>query len=236
MSLPFCSGFNGLMSLVLNLEHSLRTRSIACQLMPWLLALPGHQQPWYQLPVSKIVKSLPSTTTRNNFNHCAIAASRNDKNCNYTFMLPQTNPPIKELTYQFIMPLNTCIYYTVTIINYSNVFLTKRSSAIHINCEFHIFVVSTGSSSTEVVIHDKSSSSNRSSKSEEKSKKLDPSDFGFAIPGPVFYLWLSDVLCLSTVNPLRAKFFRGNINIYLHFVSFLHIDTTQVVEILPQIR
>ena len=28
----------------------------------------------------------------------------------------------------------------------------------------------------------------------------------------------------------------GNINIYLHFVSFLHIDTTQVVEIRPQIR
>ena len=38
------------------------------------------------------------------------------------------------------------------------------------------------------------------------------------------------------INPLRAKFFRGSINIYLHFVSFLHIDTTQVVEILPQIR
>ena len=37
-------------------------------------------------------------------------------------------------------------------------------------------------------------------------------------------------------NPLRAKFFRGNINIHLHFVSFLHIDTTHVVEILPQIR
>ena len=37
-------------------------------------------------------------------------------------------------------------------------------------------------------------------------------------------------------NPLSAKFFRGNINIYLHFVSFLHIDTTQVVEILLQIR
>ena len=33
-----------------------------------------------------------------------------------------------------------------------------------------------------------------------------------------------------------AKFFRGNVNIYLHFVSFLHIDSTQVVEILPQIR
>ena len=38
------------------------------------------------------------------------------------------------------------------------------------------------------------------------------------------------------LNPLRAIFFRGNINIYLHFVSFLHIDTTQVVEILPQLR
>ena len=38
------------------------------------------------------------------------------------------------------------------------------------------------------------------------------------------------------INPLRAKFFRGNKNIYLHFVLFLHIDTTQVVEILPQIR
>ena len=38
------------------------------------------------------------------------------------------------------------------------------------------------------------------------------------------------------VNPLRVKFVRGNINIYLHFVSFLHIDMTQVIEILPQIR
>ena len=41
---------------------------------------------------------------------------------------------------------------------------------------------------------------------------------------------------LKLVNPLRAKFFRGNIDMYLHFVSFLHIGTTQVVEILPQIR
>ena len=38
------------------------------------------------------------------------------------------------------------------------------------------------------------------------------------------------------LNPLRANFFWGDINIYLHFVSFLHIGTTQVVEILPQIR
>ena len=47
---------------------------------------------------------------------------------------------------------------------------------------------------------------------------------------------LSYNICGISINPLRAKFFRGNINIYLHLVSFLHIDTTQVVEILPQIR
>ena len=38
------------------------------------------------------------------------------------------------------------------------------------------------------------------------------------------------------LNPLCAKFFRGNKNIYLHFVSLFHIDITQVVEILPQVR
>ena len=38
------------------------------------------------------------------------------------------------------------------------------------------------------------------------------------------------------INPLRAKFFRGNINIYLHFGSFLRIDMTQVLKILPQAR
>ena len=37
-------------------------------------------------------------------------------------------------------------------------------------------------------------------------------------------------------NPLRAKFFRGNKIIYSHFMSFLHIDKTQVIEILPQAR
>ena len=31
------------------------------------------------------------------------------------------------------------------------------------------------------------------------------------------------------VNPLHAKFFRGIINIHLHFMSLLHIDMTQVL-------
>ena len=43
-------------------------------------------------------------------------------------------------------------------------------------------------------------------------------------------------IVMTFLNPLRAKLFRGNIYIYLHFVSFLHIDTMQVVEILPQVR
>ena len=37
-------------------------------------------------------------------------------------------------------------------------------------------------------------------------------------------------------NPLRAKFFWENINIYLHFMSLLHIDMTQVFKILSQVR
>ena len=40
----------------------------------------------------------------------------------------------------------------------------------------------------------------------------------------------------SPFNPLRAKFFRGNLNIYLYFISLLHIDMTQVLKILPQVR
>ena len=39
-----------------------------------------------------------------------------------------------------------------------------------------------------------------------------------------------------SLNPLHAKFFRGNINIYLHFMSFIHIDMTRVLKILPQVR
>ena len=46
---------------------------------------------------------------------------------------------------------------------------------------------------------------------------------------------LTDVK-LMWINPLHANFFRGNTNIYSHFISFLHMDMTQVVEILPQVR
>ena len=38
--------------------------------------------------------------------------------------------------------------------------------------------------------------------------------------------------CVRHFNSLRAKFCRGNINIYLHFMSWLHIDMTQVLIIM----
>ena len=48
-------------------------------------------------------------------------------------------------------------------------------------------------------------------------------------------LWHSGVPWMPNwLNPLRAKFFRENINIY--FMSFLHINKTQVVEIPPWVR
>ena len=49
------------------------------------------------------------------------------------------------------------------------------------------------------------------------------------------YLGFDHPGCLQ-FNPLCAKFLRENINIYLHFMSFLHIDKTQVVEIPPWVR
>ena len=42
------------------------------------------------------------------------------------------------------------------------------------------------------------------------------------------YLWYLNSLC--------AKFFRGNINMYSHFMSFLHTDKPKIIEILPRIR
>ena len=48
-----------------------------------------------------------------------------------------------------------------------------------------------------------------------------------------FPLFCICILSGGRLNSLRATFFRGNKNLYLHLMSFLHIDMTQVVEILP---
>ena len=58
----------------------------------------------------------------------------------------------------------------------------------------------------------------------------------------VTWLWVFDLTVIWVqlagyqVNPLRAIFFRENRNIYLYFMSFLHTNKTQVVEIPPRVR
>ena len=52
-------------------------------------------------------------------------------------------------------------------------------------------------------------------------------------------MYLHDILHIHfkwCFNPLRAKFFIGNINIYLHFMLLLNIDMTHVVKIRLQVR
>ena len=51
----------------------------------------------------------------------------------------------------------------------------------------------------------------------------------------IIYL-LRRVIIRPHFNPLRAKFFRGNLNIYLHFMSLLQINMTQVLKIISQVR
>ena len=45
-----------------------------------------------------------------------------------------------------------------------------------------------------------------------------------------------DGLLLFCINSLHAELFRKNINMFLQFLSFLHTDMTQVVEILHHVR
>ena len=50
----------------------------------------------------------------------------------------------------------------------------------------------------------------------------------------VLSLWQIPVV--RKINPWCAKFFTENIKMCLLLISFLHIDMTQIVEILPQVR
>ena len=47
---------------------------------------------------------------------------------------------------------------------------------------------------------------------------------------------LNMIMSIPDDHGLILTLYVLNINMHLHFVSFLHIDTTQVVEILSQIR
>ena len=48
--------------------------------------------------------------------------------------------------------------------------------------------------------------------------------------------YTSQCTLVWNLNPLRAKLLRVNINIYLHFMPFLHTNKTQVVQIPPRVR
>ena len=51
----------------------------------------------------------------------------------------------------------------------------------------------------------------------------------------LIHQWIFNHVC-KNLDPLRAEFLRDNINIYLHFMSFLHTNKTQVVDIPPRVR
>ena len=46
----------------------------------------------------------------------------------------------------------------------------------------------------------------------------------------------NDVTWCHTCQMACSKFFRGDKNIYLHYMSFLRIGMTHVLKILPQVR
>ena len=41
---------------------------------------------------------------------------------------------------------------------------------------------------------------------------------------------------MNDINHLHAEFFKGNIKMYVQFISFLHTDMTHVAEILSDVR
>ena len=60
--------------------------------MPWLLASPGHQQPWYWLCRISLTRGGISSTY-------VLLVWRNDIKCKYMFMFPLKNLARKGLTY-----------------------------------------------------------------------------------------------------------------------------------------
>ena len=71
------------------------TRSISWLLMPWLLASPGHQQPWYW---SSYVKQVSPGLIRGRISTIyGISVKRNYIKCKYMFMFPLKNLARKEL-------------------------------------------------------------------------------------------------------------------------------------------
>ena len=52
----------------------------------------------------------------------------------------------------------------------------------------------------------------------------------------IVVLCVIEIILLFCINPSRAIFVRGDMDMKLHFMAFLHIDITQVAESFPQVR
>ena len=94
ISQPFCWGFNVLTLNMWGPSYPDLTRSLSWLLMSWLLASPGHQQPWYWL--CKLGRSLSFTWGRISIT-CAISVRRKHRNCKYMFMFLLKKIARKEL-------------------------------------------------------------------------------------------------------------------------------------------
>ena len=86
LSVKCCAFRLGLNMLTLNVQgpsYLGLSRSISWLLMSWLLASPGHQQPWYWLRrIGRFLSYL-----RKDFN-CVISMRWNDNKCKYMFQVP----------------------------------------------------------------------------------------------------------------------------------------------------
>ena len=92
----------GMFHLTLNvqgLSYPGLNKSISWLLMPWLLASPGHQQPWYWLCKLGLTWGRIST----NF---VMTVLRNDRNCEYMFLFL-----LKNLAYKAYKELITYMHY-----------------------------------------------------------------------------------------------------------------------------
>ena len=81
-----CQWANSIKLSGVKLKYSGRTRSIPWLLMPWLLLLPGHQQPLYWL----CRKNEPLSTVKKGLNFLYPPIWRNERKCRYVLCFPMT--------------------------------------------------------------------------------------------------------------------------------------------------
>ena len=97
------------------------TRSISWLLMPWLLTLPGHQQPWYWL--YRICRSF--SFLGKDFKYMCQINVEEWQNCKYMFMFP-----LKKIACKGLIQTNRCHF---SIRYYHHISLGSKYSALHLH-------------------------------------------------------------------------------------------------------